>query len=108
MKHTIRFLPDGKSVDIEEGMTLLAAQISAGLTVDAPCGGNGTCKKCKVEYRRPGETEYTRALACQTHVFCDLEVRPTEAEDAAGVLVEGKSRVPGKSGKPGGDVEAET
>lgn len=71
-----------------EGATLLEAQLSAALRVDAPCGGRGDCKKCGVEVRRPGEKTWTRVLACQTRIHCDLEVRTPETPDAQ-ILTEG-------------------
>ena len=46
--HTITFQPDSISVRAESGTTVLQAQITAGLHPDAPCGGKGTCGKCKV------------------------------------------------------------
>ena len=46
--HTLTFLPDHITVQAESGTTVLQAQIAAGLHPDAPCGGKGTCGKCKV------------------------------------------------------------
>ena len=47
-RYTVTFLPDNISVPVEAGTSLLSAQIAAGLRPDAPCGGKGTCGKCKV------------------------------------------------------------
>ncbi len=49
MSGIVTFLPSGKQVQTKDGQTLLDAAISAGLRVDAPCGGQGTCGKCVVE-----------------------------------------------------------
>lgn len=65
---TVTFLPSGLSVPVPPGTTLLAAQIAAGLHPDAPCGGNGTCGKCRVI--AGGRT----VLACQARVESDMTV----------------------------------
>jgi len=85
----VKFNPDGKVVSIEEGMTIAEASDLAGITIDSPCGGNGTCGKCKVmvtagETNPPTEAEERffskdelgegHRLACQTIVKCDMEV----------------------------------
>ena len=46
---TVRFVREGREAQVEEGTTLLAAEIAAGLVPDAPCGGQGKCGKCKVK-----------------------------------------------------------
>ena len=70
----VTFLPDGISLPVEEGMTLLQAQIAAGLRPDAPCGGKGTCGKCRVT------VDGNEVLACQTVVDRDMVVFTTQAE----------------------------
>ena len=45
MKYRITFVKEGKTYEAEEGMTVLEAEIAAGLKPDAPCGGSGKCKK---------------------------------------------------------------
>ena len=42
----IRFLPSDVTVSAVSGETLLDAAKRAGLDVDTPCGGNGTCGRC--------------------------------------------------------------
>ena len=71
-QYTVTFLPDGLSVTVEHGATLLQAQIQAGLRPDAPCGGRGTCGKCKVIL------DGTEVLACQTPVDRDMTVTTRE------------------------------
>ena len=94
MHFTISFPDDGRSVVVAPGATLLDAQIDAGLRADAPCGGKGTCGKCAVECRRPGEEAYARVLACQTRVCGDLEVRRPADAGAMPVMIEGASAGP--------------
>ncbi len=75
MVHSIRFLNEEAYVCVPAGVSLLSAWRMAGLTPDAPCGGRGTCGKCLVDIRCPGQTEWRRVNACQTQVDEDLEVR---------------------------------
>ena len=72
--YTVTFLPDGISVPVEKDMTLLQAQIAAGLRPDAPCGGKGTCGKCRVIL------DGTEILACQTIVDRDMTVSTIRTE----------------------------
>lgn len=64
----IRFYPGGQTVQAPEGTTVLEAQRLAGLSPDAPCGGHGTCGKCRV---RVGDRE---VLACQTKAADGMEI----------------------------------
>jgi len=73
-KYCVKFLKEKKEFMAPEGMTVLEAQRAAGLVPDAPCGGQGKCKKCKVIIN--GEP----ALACQTKITSDILVN-TEIED---------------------------
>lgn len=84
MAYQITFLPQNISVPAEENTTLLQAQIAAGLRPDAPCGGKGTCGKCKVWIA--GQ----EVLACQTAVHSDMTV-VTEQEAEVRILTEGLS-----------------
>ena len=70
-QYTVTFLPDRTSVTVDAGTTILQAQIRAGLQPDAPCGGKGTCGKCKVEL------DGREVLACQTPVDRDMTVKLT-------------------------------
>lgn len=44
----IRFEPSGRTVTVSSGSTLLEAARAAGIEIDAPCGGTGTCGSCRV------------------------------------------------------------
>ena len=44
----------GRAVSVEEGESLLAALQRAGVPMQAPCGGAGTCGKCSVDVSRGG------------------------------------------------------
>jgi len=44
----VTFLPDKKNIKIHKGTTVLEALKSVGININTPCGGKGTCGKCKV------------------------------------------------------------
>lgn len=48
MSVTITFLPDNKTVTVMPGTPIAVAAGSAGLVLRAPCGGKGTCGKCRI------------------------------------------------------------
>lgn len=80
---TITFQPDNQTVRVTGG-TLLEAQIAAGLRPDAPCGGKGTCGKCKVIL------DDQEVLACQTRIDRDMTVY-TKDSGSARILAKGLS-----------------
>ena len=85
MEIIVRQDGEKRVVQSSEGMTLLEALRGAGATVEAPCGGNGTCKKCRVLVRDDEGVSYR--LACQTKVHEHMEVtlqkdRPMEVTTA--------------------------
>lgn len=84
VQHKVTFEPNGIAVTVEPGTTILQAQIAAQLRPDAPCGGKGTCGKCRVWLQ--GQ----EVLACQTQVDRDMTVSLTPERTAA-ILTEGKS-----------------
>jgi len=73
------------------GETLLDVLRRAGAAVSAPCGGNGTCGKCRVTLVEPDGSR-DEVLACQFPVLRDLRVIPQEhsggaiCADGTGVL----------------------
>ncbi|NIA21787.1 MAG: DUF4445 domain-containing protein [Anaerolineaceae bacterium] len=86
--HRVIFQPFGREVEAPQGRTLLDAARSAGIEMNAPCGGKATCGGCRVEITRgtppptAPDTEHLSAeelqrnlrLACQTRVTCDMTV----------------------------------
>ena len=79
----IVFLPDHVSVKVSAGTSIQEAGRSAGLLLDAPCGGHGLCGKCKV---RVGKQE---VLACQYQVEEDVTIILPEAPKSTGILANG-------------------
>jgi uncharacterized 2Fe-2S/4Fe-4S cluster protein (DUF4445 family) len=87
--YNVKFNPDAKTINAEEGITIAEASDLAGITMDSPCGGKGTCGKCKIivtvgEPQPPTDAEKDffsevelkegYRLACQTLVTCDMDV----------------------------------
>jgi len=65
----ITFLPDNITVEAEKGAPLLSAARSAGIFIETPCGGKGTCQKCNVKIAAESNREIVKdALICQTTV----------------------------------------
>jgi len=89
----ILFRPTNRSIEIKEGGNLLTAAAKADVHINASCGGDGTCGKCKViisggrietdSRSKLSEEEIKKGyvLACQTQVFEDITVDvPLESE----------------------------
>lgn len=91
-KHIVCFPEFAREQEVAENQTVLEAMIAAGIRVDAPCGGRGSCGKCTVELRRAGTSGWERVRACQTRVDADLEVRVPTGADALRVLTQGAQR----------------
>ncbi len=88
----IKFLPHEISINIKEGRSLLDAAMDAGVHINASCGGEGVCGKCRVivekgefqggESSRLSEDDMKQGyrLACRTKATGDVEVRvPVES-----------------------------
>jgi uncharacterized 2Fe-2S/4Fe-4S cluster protein (DUF4445 family) len=97
--HTIHFLPHEKKIQVPEGETLIRAAIEAGVHVNASCGGEGVCGKCRVIIEdgsvdggiseRLSDEDMAKGyrLACQSIVKQDITVRvPVESTVDATVL----------------------
>jgi len=95
----IKFLPHNKEVTVDDGEILIRAAMEAGVHVNASCGGEGLCGKCRViiesgsveggitERLSSEDQEKGYRLACQSRVTQDLVVRiPIESEIDAKVL----------------------
>ena len=82
MAHCVTVLPENRILSANNGDSLLTLLRSAQLLPDAPCGGNGTCGKCRVLV--DGQT----VLACQTRVDGDMTV-PLPQHLATVILTDG-------------------
>lgn len=66
----VTFLPAGRTVKVRKETTILEASVLADIFLSAPCGGNGSCNKCKV--RIAGKAELV--CACQYAVHENIKV----------------------------------
>jgi len=99
MTHKIIFLPHQIEIRVPDGETIIHAAMEAGVHVNASCGGEGVCGKCRVrieegtvdggtsEKTSPQDLEKGFRLACQSAVKSDLVVRiPVESAMDASAL----------------------
>ena len=47
--YKIKFLPRDRTYPAESGETLLETAMKSGVHINASCGGNGACGKCRVK-----------------------------------------------------------
>ena len=100
----ITFQPSGKTIEVPKGTELLDAARNAGIDIESPCGGKGTCGKCvvrivsgRIDSDHPGllsesAIKHGYTLACKTKIL------------DSPVTVE----IPEQSGKTGGQFIDET
>jgi uncharacterized 2Fe-2S/4Fe-4S cluster protein (DUF4445 family) len=95
----VTFLPHPRSIRVPAGTTVIRAAMDAGVHINASCGGDGVCGKCRIlleegsvsggDSERLREEDRARGyrLACQAHVEGDLVVRvPVESSIDPSVL----------------------
>ena len=46
--HKITFLPHNREIEVDDGDNLIRAAMEAGVHINASCGGEGVCGKCRV------------------------------------------------------------
>ena len=89
----ITFLPSQISIEVEKGENLLRAAMLAGVHINASCGGQGVCGKCRViiesgaveggTSERLEDEDFNKGyrLACKSMVTEDIQVRiPSESQ----------------------------
>ncbi len=95
----VTFHPEGRTVEAGEGMTLLEIAQKEKIFVNSPCGGKGTCGKCRLKVLS-GEVEAEAShhldeedrregwvLACRTRPAGDVEVElPEETRGLPGQI----------------------
>jgi uncharacterized 2Fe-2S/4Fe-4S cluster protein (DUF4445 family) len=83
----VTFNPYGLTIEVKEGENLLRAALGAGVHINASCGGEGVCGKCRI-ILESGELDCPRSglltdedwdlgyrQACQCRVLTDVVVR---------------------------------
>ena len=86
----VTFRPSGIVYEARAGMTIMDAIHFNELLFDAPCGGNGTCKKCKVMITDEDGTR--EVLACQTKITRDIIVDLPRKDEGHRILMGGITR----------------
>ena len=97
--HKVMFLPHNREISAPDGGSLIEAAMEAGVHVNASCGGEGQCGKCRViiesgkvedgisEQLSKEDLENNYRLACLSRIKSDLIVRvPVESEVDASIL----------------------
>lgn len=100
----IRVRQTGKQIVCEEKESLLKNLLDAGVFVDNPCNGRGSCGKCKIRilsgnvsqiseteerFLSPEEIEEGIRLSCMVEVLGDVEVETLQKERKHEVLTKG-------------------
>jgi uncharacterized 2Fe-2S/4Fe-4S cluster protein (DUF4445 family) len=104
---TVHFMPEGKKVTAAPGDILVDIAMNAGVHINAACGGEGVCGKCRVvitsgEVNSPDsgilsaeEISKGCRLACQSRLVGDVEVSVPEEKPLEKAAVQGpRVRVP--------------
>ncbi|MBI5551646.1 MAG: DUF4445 domain-containing protein [Desulfobacterales bacterium] len=89
---TVTFLPSNTAIEVPQGESIIRAAMAAGVHINASCGGDGVCGKCRViveggqvagepsERISAEDREKGYCLACKTLVQGDVTVRvPVES-----------------------------
>ncbi len=104
MEHKVTFLPDNISVTVASGENLLAAAGLAGIYIQASCGGDGVCRKCKVDLVEgkirssnndsltSREIEAGVRLACVSTIIEDVTVQIPDVVQADGKSLKSKPK----------------
>jgi uncharacterized 2Fe-2S/4Fe-4S cluster protein (DUF4445 family) len=102
-KIRLEFRPSGQVVHVPAGTTIFNAASWAGLTIDAACGGQGTCGKCKVrvlsglQAETPDDLDHLTAdeLAAGWRLSCRATVRGETVVEVPRLLTKPKAAVVG-------------
>jgi len=74
-RHSVHFLPAGKTVSADGGTIISDAAKEAGVKIELPCGGKGKCGRCMVSVSSEKDGQQSRVLACQAKISGDVYVR---------------------------------
>ncbi len=88
----VTFLPYDISIDVDAGQSVIRAAMDAGVHINASCGGEGVCGKCRVmiekgevqggisEHLTQADRDKGYRLACRAEVSQDVVIRiPVES-----------------------------
>jgi uncharacterized 2Fe-2S/4Fe-4S cluster protein (DUF4445 family) len=104
-KHRVKFLPNERTVEVEEGTTIAEAAQRGDVFINNLCGGEGVCGECRVQVLKgkaegdenisaffsQQELDEGFVLACQTKINGDLEVEiPPESRIEGEQIITGE------------------
>jgi uncharacterized 2Fe-2S/4Fe-4S cluster protein (DUF4445 family) len=101
-RHVVTFLDDGVSIEVPAGTTLRDAAALGGVALPAPCGGLGTCGRCRVRIQgyadaptsdeiallTPEQLEAGERLSCRAGVAGDVTVSAAGERRPSAVIVD--------------------
>ena len=89
---TVTFLPYDTTIEVNAGQSIIRAAMEAGVHINASCGGDGVCGKCRVlveqgdvqggisEYLSTEDRDKGYRLACKSQAAGDVVIRiPVES-----------------------------
>ena len=93
MNHTLTLVPEDETIEVPASTPLREALASLGVTVTSPCGGEGTCGKCRVQVRGGQEgltppTASERSLLSPDQLAAGIRLSCDARNPAAGVLIQ--------------------
>lgn len=80
------FSPMGRRAYVSRGTSILEAARRAGVTIESPCNGQGTCGKCLVQVNKT-----SRSLACLTPLLDSSEIDVPESQTDLRILAQGQA-----------------
>ena len=92
---TLRILPDDRVITTRQPQNLLEVLRQAHLISNAPCGGNGTCGKCKVL------VDGQEVLACRMTVDRDMTVTLPHQKEMKILLSAGETAIQSREAEKG-------
>jgi uncharacterized 2Fe-2S/4Fe-4S cluster protein (DUF4445 family) len=108
----VTFLPHNISIEMDAGQTVIRAAMEAGVHINASCGGDGVCGKCRViveqgtiegglsEHLDQQDREKGYRLACKAQLTEDVVIRiPVESAVDTSALMRKSPRAPPASSR---------
>lgn len=74
----VRFLPTNTEVTVNAGTTVMEAATESEVEIEGPCGGKGTCGKCRVRLVNEGEGRWDQACRIPVTENLTVEIPQTE------------------------------
>lgn len=116
----VKFLPDGVHARVSRGVSVMEAALSAGISINSSCAGEGVCGRCKVIVKKGaveteptgrltrGEVDAGYVLSCRATVKGDAEIEiPASSRLSEQQIVSGQAKTDRLAGifSPGEDVQ---